>query len=86
MQSGRNRTDHWVLEYELNSPRTPDPLMGWVSAGDTMNQPPLKFASLEDAKKFAESKGIEYTISLPHERRIRPRNYGDNFRYRGEEG
>lgn len=82
MQSGRGRIDYWLLEYEHDTPRTPDPLMGWTSAGDTMNQPPLKFTSLADAQKFAENNNIDYTISHSRERRVKPRNYGDNFKYR----
>lgn len=82
MQSGRGRIEHWLLEYEHSTARTPDPLMGWTSADDTLNQPPLKFKSLADAQKFAEDNDIEYTISHSHERRVRPRNYGDNFKYR----
>ena len=82
MQSGRGRTDSWLLEYEHSTARGNDPLMGWVSAGDTMNQPPLKFETLADAQDFAEENNIAYTISHSPERRIKPRNYGDNFKYR----
>ena len=38
MQSGTALTRKWVLEYEPATKRVPDPLMGWVSARDTLNQ------------------------------------------------
>src|SRR5262249_6811054 len=38
MQSGTAMTKCWVLEYEPASKREPDPLMGWASARDTLNQ------------------------------------------------
>ena len=81
MQSGLGRTGEWVLEYELASPRTPEPLMGWVASDDTLNQVRMHFDTLEEAKAFADKKGLEYTAQLPHERRVKPRNYGDNFKY-----
>ena len=49
MQSGRGNLRHWLLEYELETPRRPEPLMGWVSSGDTLNQVRLRFASEEEA-------------------------------------
>lgn len=30
MQSGRARTDSWVLEYEPAEAKRPDPLTGWA--------------------------------------------------------
>lgn len=80
-QSGRAKTDAWVLEYELETPRTPEPLMGWVASGDTLNQVKIKFKTLDEAVAFAQEKGLEYTATEPHQRRIKPRNYTDNFRY-----
>lgn len=81
MQSGRAREGRWVLEYETETPRRPEPLMGWISAGDTLNQVRINFQSAQDAVAFAEKKGWAYSVQPPHERVVRPRNYGDNFRY-----
>ena len=80
-QSGRAQTRRWVLEYEPASPREPDPLMGWASARDTLNQVRLRFQTLEEAKAFAEKHGIDYSIEEPHEARFKPKSYADNFRY-----
>ena len=81
MQSGHGKTNKWVLEYELASKRTPEPLMGWVSSEDTNNQIQLKFDTQEEAIAYAESKGWQYEVAVTRDRRIKPRNYMDNFKY-----
>ena len=82
MQSGVGKTGCWVLEYEIESARSPESLMGWNSSEDTMNQVHMKFSTLEGAVAHAKKEGWEYTITPAHEKRIKPRNYGDNFKYR----
>lgn len=80
MQSGRGKTHTWLLEPEIETARTPEPLMGWVSSGDTLNQIRLKFPTKEEALAFAERKGWEAAVAEPAERRISPKNYSDGFR------
>jgi len=60
MQSGKARTDEWVLEFESRRPKRPDPLTGWSGGSDTQSQVTLKFATLEAAKAYAEREGIAY--------------------------
>jgi hypothetical protein len=79
-QSGRGKAQAWVLEYEIETPRRPEPLMGWTSSGDTLNQVRLTFDTKEEAVAFAERKGWDYAVNEPQLRRVRPRNYSDNFR------
>ncbi len=81
MQSGRAKVGQWVLEYERPTARRPESLMGWSSSGDTSNQVCLQFDSQEDAVAFAEEKGWNYDVKKGSQKRIRPRNYGDNFRH-----
>jgi hypothetical protein len=81
MQSGRAKTQHWVIDYELPTRRQPDPLMGWSSAGDTLNQVHLRFETLEEAVAFAQKSGFDYTVIQTHQRRFRPKSYAENFRY-----
>jgi ETC complex I subunit-like protein len=81
MQSGRRQTRKWVLEYEPATSRWPDPLMGWTSADDTLNQVRLHFATIEEARSFADKEGLAYTISEPHAISEKPKSYADNFRY-----
>lgn len=80
MQSGRGGTSEWRIEPELESPRRPEPLMGWTSAGDTLNQIRLRFQSREDAVAFAERRGWSYVVEETHDRHIPPRSYADKFR------
>jgi len=81
MQSGRARTRQWVLEYEPASRRDPDPLMGWSSARDTLNEVHLRFDTLEEALLFAKKHGLEYTLIEEHTRTPKVKSYADNFRY-----
>jgi len=81
MQSGRGRLKDWVLEYELETPRAPESLMGWTASGDTNNQVKLLFDTQEAAITFALAKGWTFTVTPEKPRHVRPRNYVDNFRY-----
>ncbi len=81
MQSGLAKTKTWILEYEPETKRGPEPLMGWTASGDTTNQVRLRFPTQEQAVAYAEEKGWAYTLAPAHERVVQPRNYSDNFRY-----
>jgi NADH dehydrogenase ubiquinone Fe-S protein 4 len=81
MQSGRAQTRRGVLDYEPASRRDPDPLMGWSSAQDTLNEVRLRFATLEEAIAFATKRGLDYTLIEPHARTLKAKSYADNFRY-----
>jgi len=81
MQSGLAKTGKWLLEYEPATRREPDPLMGWASAGDTLNEVRLRFATLEEAVAFAKKHELDYVVIEPQERVIKPKSYADNFRY-----
>jgi hypothetical protein len=81
MQSGRARTRKWLLEYEPATRRDPDPLMGWSSAGDTLNQILLRFDTLDEAVEFAKKHDLEYTLTQPQSRSSKVKSYADNFRY-----
>jgi len=81
MQSGRAQTRKWVIEYEPASRRDPDPLMGWSSARDTLNEVQLRFDTLDEAIAFAEKHGLEYALIEEHARTPKAKSYADNFRY-----
>jgi hypothetical protein len=86
MQSGRaGNSAEWLLEYELETPRKPEPLMGWTSSADTLNQVRMKFDTREAAVAFADLHGIEYSFQAEHTRKVKPRSYLDNFKYRAPE-
>lgn len=81
MQSGRAGLSGWVLESCDRSGHNVDSLTGWTSSADTSRQVQLKFNTQEDAVSHAESKGWEYSIEKPRERRVVPKNYTDNFKF-----
>lgn len=81
MQSGRGKTKRWILEYELATKRQPEPLMGWITSGDTLNQVRLQFDTSEQAIAHADKMGWHYTLISPETRQIKGRTYLDNFKY-----
>jgi hypothetical protein len=80
MQSGTANTKEWVIEAEP-SRKELDPLMGWTSSRDTLNQVVLRFDTRDEAIAYAKRQGWMYTLDEPRERAIRPRAYADNFAY-----
>lgn len=80
MQSGRAATKEWLLAYEVATPRRPDPLMGWASAADTLNEVKLRFATLDEAIAFAKKNSLDYSVIEPQEFKFRPKSYAANFR------
>lgn len=81
MQSAPCDTDVWVLESSTTSGKKPDGQTGWTSSEDTLSQIDMHFPSKETAIAFAEEKGWKYTVAKERQARVKPRNYGDNFRY-----
>ena len=80
MQSGPAGQD-WLLEFAPSEPRRPDPLMGWIGSGDTASQLRLHFETRDEAIAYAQREGLAFDVELPHERRIKPKAYADNFRF-----
>jgi hypothetical protein len=81
MQSGRARTKAWVLEFEPETAKCPDPLMGWTSSNDMRQQVFLEFETQEEAIAYADKNAIPYQVFEPHTPHTRPKSYADNFRF-----
>ena len=81
MQSGKAKTDAWVLEFDAETPRQVEPLMGYTSSSDMNSQIKLSFSSLEEAENYARKNGISYSVQKPQEAKRRPMAYSDNFNY-----
>jgi len=81
MQSGKAKTGRWVLEFEPETPRAIDPLMGYTSSRDMKSQVKLVFDTREEAMAYAEANGIAARVEEPHEPRRRQISYAENFRY-----
>ena len=78
MQSGLGKTNHWILEYEVDDP-TKNPLMGWESSSDTLSELLLEFSSKELAIDYAKKNKIDYELIEPKERKFIKKSYSDNF-------
>jgi hypothetical protein len=81
MQSGTARTKLWVLDFESTEPKEVEPLMGWTSSGDTLQQVRLRFATKDEAIAYCEHNGIPYRVHEPHTATRRAISYSDNFAY-----
>lgn len=81
MSSGTAKTQVWILDFENESAREIDPLMGWTSSNDTQSQVRLTFATKEEALAYAKDHGIDAIVTEPQTRRanVRPGGYGENF-------
>ena len=81
-QSGLARTKQWILEFDRTERRETDPLMGWTSSGDMLQQVKLEFDTREDAVAYATRAGISYRVEEPQKPVMRKGlSYSDNFKF-----
>ena len=78
MQSGRGKLKKWVLEFETKDPSI-NPLMGWETSTDTLEEVILKFSSKEQAVEYAENNNISFTVAQPKKKEFVIKSYADNF-------
>ncbi len=81
MQSGKAKTESWLLEFEPEQPRKVEPLMGYTSSRDMKSQIHLSFETKEEAIAYAQKNGIAYSVQEPKETRRRVVSYSENFRF-----
>ena len=82
MQSGKGKTQDWVLEFEPRDARRSDPLMGWTVTSDTASsQVQLSFDTKDEAVRYADQHGIAFQLidTKPAKRIIKA--YADNFAF-----
>ncbi len=79
-QSGRARTDDWILEFEPAEAKRADPLTGWAGSGDTRQQVRLSFDSVAAAQAYADKNGIKTTVIPAPSHTLKLQAYADNFR------
>ncbi len=85
MQSGRARTEQWLLEFYPTT-QFVEPLMGWTGVRGTEGQVRVRFPTREAAIAYAKKHGIAYDVVMPHQRRLNHKTYADNFAFdRAEE-
>jgi len=78
MQSGKNKTKNWILEFERKNTSN-DFLMNWISSDDTQSQVKLTFDSKDEAVKYAEKNNIKFEIIEPKKSKTVIKSYADNF-------
>ena len=78
MQSGRGKLKNWVLEFTTKDPSI-NPLMGWETSTDTLEEVILKFPSKEKAIEYAEKNNISYNVIEPKKKEFVIKSYADNF-------
>ena len=78
MQSGRGKLKKWNLEF-ITKDTSINPLMGWESSTDTLEEVILRFSSKEKAIEYAESNNITYNVIEPKKKEFVIKSYADNF-------
>ena len=78
MQSGKAKSNDWLMEFELKDSFT-SPLMGWESSTDTLEEVKLEFSSKEKAIEYAKKNNIKLKIIEPKNRKFVIKSYADNF-------
>ncbi|HEX4183701.1 MAG TPA: ETC complex I subunit [Caulobacteraceae bacterium] len=81
MQSGKANTKEWTLEFEPESARLPDPLMGWAQSRDMNGQVRLQFDTREEAVAYAQAHGIAFRAMDPKPVKRIIKAYADNFAF-----
>ncbi|KZL17590.1 hypothetical protein PsAD2_03126 [Pseudovibrio axinellae] len=81
MQSGTAKTNSWVLDFDPQSPKSIDPLMGYTSSSDMKQQVRLKFPTKDEAIAYAMRNKIEFRVDEESKRKLRRASYSDNFRF-----
>jgi hypothetical protein len=85
MQSGKARTQSWVLEFEPAQARVSDPLMGWTQTGDMNGQVRLSFDTSAEAVAYAQKHGIAFELMAEKKPKRIIKAYADNFAFNRKE-
>jgi hypothetical protein len=82
MQSGQAKTKSWMLDFEPETPRMVEPLMGWTSSADMRQQVRLTFSTKEEAIAYCERHGIAYQVFEATPQVRHAISYSDNFAFK----
>jgi len=81
MQSRCSCNQSWCIDPVIETARRTQGLMRWTTADDALsclcNR--LRFATQSEALTFARTRGWEFSIETPHERRVVAKSFLDNF-------
>lgn len=79
MQSGKARCGEWIVEFEPHLKPGIDPLMGWTSSADPLQQVRMPFPGQEEAIAFCRRQNLAFDVERPAIRKRHPRTYTENF-------
>ena len=80
MQSGVANSQNWLLEFVADDSKKIEPIMGWTSSKDMLQEVRIKFPSKEAAIEFASSNKYSYEVIEPKIKKLIKRSYADNFK------
>ena len=81
MQSGKAKTQDWVLVFDPIEAKRQDPLMGWAGWGNTQEQVTLHFPTCEAAVAYCQKHEIAHVVEQPQSPTLKIKSYADNFKY-----
>jgi hypothetical protein len=81
MQSGKAKTQDWVLEFEPAAAKVSDPLMGWTQTQDSNGQVRLAFETQDEAVAYATRHGIAFEVLTRKDPPKIIKAYADNFAF-----
>ncbi len=79
MQSGHGKSEGWALEFVSDTKRSSDPVMGWTSADDTIDQVKLHFDTRNQAIAYAKREGLVFSVEPEKTRKRLIKSYSANF-------
>ena len=77
-QSGKGKTKKWLLKFQTREGGV-NPLMGWQTSDDTMDEVVLEFSTKEKAIDYAKKNNISFKIIEPKKKEFVIKSYADNF-------
>lgn len=78
MQSGYTR-NNWIIKFIAKESKNIEPLMGWTSSTDMLQELELKFPDMNSAIDFAKNNYLDYQIIHPQQKKVIKRTYAQNF-------
>lgn len=81
MQSGKGKTNSWILEFVPETPYFVEGLMGWSGMDDTTRELSMRFASKDAAIAYAKKNDMEFEVVMPNKSKQLRKAYADNFAY-----
>lgn len=80
MQSGTANCSYWLIEFSADNSKAIEPIMGWTSSKEMLQEVKLKFHSKEAAVDFANANNYSYQVIEPKTKKLVKRSYADNFK------